>query len=97
MEGGMVQSILLMFVFTQLFGDVYLIHCPRYFKHEAVAKNLDDRAVCRAAKYNYDEEICLNGFKTHRTYCATGSCNIFGYNCDGHCLTGKVTNKNTDL
>lgn len=93
MEGGIVRSILLMCVFTQLFGGVYLIHCPRYLKHEAIAKGLlNDRATCRAQSYDYNEEICLNGFKSIGTYCATGSCNIFGYNCDGHCLTGKVHN-----
>lgn len=91
MEGGIVKSILLMYVITQLFGGVYLTYCPRYIKHEAITKGLlNHRAICRAAVYDYNEEICLNGFKSIGTYCATGSCNIFGYNCDGHCLTGKV-------
>lgn len=93
MESGMVRSIVLMCVFTQLFGGVYLINCPRYLKREAITKGLlDERATCRAAKFDYDDKICLNGFKSIGTYCATGSCDIFGYNCDGHCLTGKVPN-----
>lgn len=72
-------------------GGVYLLHCPKYMKHEAIREGLLDKvALCRAMPLAFNEVICLDGFKTTGYYCATGSCNIFGYNCDGHCLSGNL-------
>ncbi|XP_043655626.1 protein Diedel-like [Drosophila teissieri] len=33
--------------------------------------------------------ICADGVAQLGTYCGQGSCNIFGCNCDGGCLTGE--------
>ncbi|XP_017038932.1 protein Diedel-like [Drosophila ficusphila] len=33
--------------------------------------------------------VCANGSPVVGTYCGKGSCNIFGCNCDGGCLTGN--------
>lgn len=84
------SAILLVIGILHLIGSVNLLHCPRFTKYEAVQNGLlDDRAICRSAKLGNDEDICLNGFISLGRYCATGSCNIFGYNCDGHCLAGN--------
>lgn len=81
-----------------LYGILYFIggtnasdeHCPTFMKHEALRDELlNDRAICRAQQFDYTDTICLNGFKSRGYYCSTGGCNLFGYNCDGHCLSGK--------
>nr|WDQ26739.1 venom peptide [Acharia stimulea] len=33
-------------------------------------------------------EVCGDGRRLVGTYCGAGSCNIFGCNCDGGCLSG---------
>lgn len=87
------QIILLLCVIIHLIGSICSLHCPRYEKHEAIRKGLlNAKAIYKAAKYGLEEEICLNGLQTEGFYCATGSCNVFGYNCDGYCLTGNEKN-----
>lgn len=89
---GTVRSVLLMCVILYIIRDVCSLHCPRYKKYEAIERGLlNDRAACRAMKYDYEDLICLNGFKSKGFFCATGSCNMFGHNCDGHCLSGNAT------
>lgn len=33
-------------------------------------------------------KICGNGKRSEGIYCGAGSCNIFGCNCDGGCISG---------
>lgn len=87
-----VQSVLLMSVIILLIRDVRLLNCPSYPKHELFSRGLlYDEAICRAAEYDFEDKICLNGLKPSFFYCSTGSCNVLGFNCDGRCLAGKVT------
>lgn len=76
-----------------LIGEVqlgYAFHCPSYEKHVAIREGLlDDQAICRVRFLPYNIQICLNGFTPDWLYCSTEGCNIFGFNCDGHCLSGK--------
>lgn len=84
------NNIFLLCVIMVLIGGICSLHCPRYVKHEALSKGfLNRRAICRAANYGLEDKICLNGIMSQGFYCSTGSCNIFGYFCDGHCLTGN--------
>lgn len=72
-------------------GGVHLLQCPRFMKHEAIRDGLlNEVALCRAMPLPFDAIICLDGYKPSGYYCATGPCNIFGYNCDGHCLSGNL-------
>lgn len=84
------QTVLLLCIIMQLIGGAYLLHCPRYEKHQALKSGLlNIRAICRLGNLALDDRICLNGLKPSGMYCATGTCNMFGFNCDGHCFTGN--------
>nr|WDQ26744.1 venom peptide [Acharia stimulea] len=38
-------------------------------------------------------KVCADGKRKVGTYCGVGSCNMFGCNCEGGCLTGDPVKK----
>lgn len=91
MESKKIKLVVVLVIGVLYFIEgVYLLHCSRYTKEEALGNNLlNHRALCRIVKLRNDEDICLNGYISVGRYCATGICDIFGYSCDGHCLMSK--------
>lgn len=89
---GRVQTVLFICGIMQLLETVYLLECPIFQKKEAISKNLlNENALCRASKYEIDENICLNGLSPTGPNCETSDCvGSENQNCERRCLTGNM-------
>lgn len=68
-------AVLLICGILYLIKDVYLLECLRYMKYEAICDGLlNSWALCRAKSIEYNEYICINGFKSCGYYYAISSC-----------------------
>lgn len=53
-----------------------------YFYYKCFERVTQTRRNCLASR-----GICMDGTNVQGLYCGRGSCNMFGYNCDGGCRT----------